>query len=59
MFIVGARLFPWILHHVSRTGSRELFTLGVIALSLGVAYFSRRTSSESRSRSEPSAPGSS
>ena len=40
MFIVGARLFPWILHHVSRTGSRELFTLGVIALSLGVAYFS-------------------
>ena len=40
MFIVGARLFPWILRHVSRTGSRELFTLGVIALSLGVAYFS-------------------
>ena len=40
MFIVGARLFPWILHHVSQTGSRELFTLGIIALSLGVAYFS-------------------
>jgi CPA2 family monovalent cation:H+ antiporter-2 len=40
MFLVGARLFPWILRHVSRTGSRELFTLGVIALSLGVAYFS-------------------
>jgi CPA2 family monovalent cation:H+ antiporter-2 len=40
MFVVGARFFPWVLQHVSRTGSRELFTLGVIALSLGVAYFS-------------------
>ena len=40
MFVVGARVFPWILGHVSRTGSRELFTLGVIALSVGVAYFS-------------------
>ena len=40
MFVIGARFFPWVLQHVSRTGSRELFTLGVIALSLGVAYFS-------------------
>jgi CPA2 family monovalent cation:H+ antiporter-2 len=40
MFVVGARLLPWTLHQVSRTGSRELFTLGVIAVSLGVAYFS-------------------
>jgi len=42
MFLVGARLLPWILHQVGRTGSRELFTLGVIAVSLGVAYFSAR-----------------
>ena len=42
MSIVGARLLPWTLYHVLRTGSRELFTLAVIAVSLGVAYFSSR-----------------
>jgi CPA2 family monovalent cation:H+ antiporter-2 len=42
MSVVGARLLPWTLQHVVRTGSRELFTLGVIAASLGVAYFSAR-----------------
>lgn len=42
MTVIGARLLPWTLHHVVRTGSRELFTLGVIAVSLGVAYFSAR-----------------
>jgi CPA2 family monovalent cation:H+ antiporter-2 len=38
MLVVGARVFPWILKRVEATGSRELFTLAVIALSLGVAF---------------------
>jgi CPA2 family monovalent cation:H+ antiporter-2 len=38
VLILGARLFPWILERVEKTGSRELFTLAVIALSIGVAY---------------------
>jgi len=42
MLIVGRRLFPRVLWHVSRTGSRELFTLCVIATALGVAYGSAR-----------------
>ena len=37
MFIVGRRVVPWILARVARTGSRELFTLGVLAIGLGVA----------------------
>jgi CPA2 family monovalent cation:H+ antiporter-2 len=35
---IGPRLLPWILRHVARTGSRELFTLAVLALSLGIAF---------------------
>jgi len=42
MLVVGARVFPWLLRRVERTGSRELFTLGVIALALGVACGSAR-----------------
>jgi CPA2 family monovalent cation:H+ antiporter-2 len=38
MLIVGKRVFPWLLRRVEKTGSRELFTLSVIALSLGVAF---------------------
>jgi len=38
MLVIGARVFPWILKHVAGTRSRELFTLAVIALSLGVAF---------------------
>ena len=40
--IVGKRLFPWILKRVERTRSRELFTLAVVALALGVAYGAAR-----------------
>src|SRR5436309_10318171 len=40
MLLVGARVFPWVLKRVEATGSRELFTLAVIALSLGVAFAS-------------------
>ncbi|MGE5385088.1 MAG: YbaL family putative K(+) efflux transporter [Betaproteobacteria bacterium] len=38
MLVLGKRLFPRILWLVARTGSRELFTLCVIAAAVGVAY---------------------
>ncbi|MDN4473428.1 YbaL family putative K(+) efflux transporter [Demequina zhanjiangensis] len=37
MVLFGRRAIPWILARTADTGSRELFTLGVLALSLGVA----------------------
>jgi CPA2 family monovalent cation:H+ antiporter-2 len=40
MFFVAARAVPWLLMQVSRTGSRELFTLAVLAGALGIAYAS-------------------
>jgi len=42
MLLVGRRVFPRLLWIVARTGSRELFTLCVIATALGVAYGSAR-----------------
>ena len=36
--IVGTRVVPWALERVARTGSRELFTLSVLAIALGIAY---------------------
>ena len=38
MLLVGRRLFPWILWQVTRTGSRELFTLCVIAAAVTIAF---------------------
>lgn len=38
MLVVGKRLFPWLLWQVARTGSRELFTLCVVAAAVGIAY---------------------
>src|SRR6202008_3988975 len=38
----GKRFFPWLLWQVARTGSRELFTLCVIAAAVGVAYGSTK-----------------
>jgi monovalent cation:H+ antiporter-2, CPA2 family len=38
MLIVGRRVFPRVLWLVAKTGSRELFTLCVIAAAVGVAY---------------------
>ncbi len=38
MLLVGRRVFPKLLWWVARTGSRELFTLCVIAAAIGVAY---------------------
>ena len=38
MLVVGRRVIPWALHSIAGTGSRELFTLAVLALALGIAY---------------------
>ncbi|MCC6303162.1 MAG: Kef family K(+) transporter [Gammaproteobacteria bacterium] len=38
MLIIGYRFFPRLLWLVARTGSRELFTLCVLATAVGVAY---------------------
>jgi len=38
MLIAGRRLLPWLLWHVARTGSRELFTLSVVTAAIGIAY---------------------
>lgn len=35
--LVGGRVIPWLLARVSNTHSRELFTLGVLAVALGIA----------------------
>ena len=40
MVVAGARVVPWLLHQVAREGSRELFTLAVLAIALGIAYLS-------------------
>ncbi len=38
MLVVGRRVIPRILEHVAGVGSRELFTLCVLAIALGVAF---------------------
>jgi CPA2 family monovalent cation:H+ antiporter-2 len=40
MFAVGRRVIPWVLERTASVGSRELFTLSVLAIALGVAYMS-------------------
>ena len=42
MLVVGRRVFPKLLWLVARTGSRELFTLCVIAGAVSVAYASAK-----------------
>jgi CPA2 family monovalent cation:H+ antiporter-2 len=37
MFLVGTRVVPRVLIEVAKTGSRELFTLAVLAVALGIA----------------------
>jgi K+:H+ antiporter len=37
LLFVGKKLIPWVLLGVARTGSRELFILAVLAISLGTA----------------------
>ncbi|MGH8032810.1 MAG: YbaL family putative K(+) efflux transporter [Luteimonas sp.] len=38
MLVVGRRVIPWTLERVAGTGSRELFTLCVLAVAMGVAF---------------------
>jgi CPA2 family monovalent cation:H+ antiporter-2 len=38
MLVVGRRFFPWVLWQVQKVGSRELFTLCVVAAAVGIAY---------------------
>jgi CPA2 family monovalent cation:H+ antiporter-2 len=38
IYFVGVRLFPWLFAQVAHTGSRDLVTLFVIAVALGIAY---------------------
>ena len=38
MLYVGSRVVPWLLAAVARTGSRELFTLAVLAAAVGIAF---------------------
>ena len=38
MMIVGRKLIPWLLWHIAATGSRELFTLSIVAAAIGIAF---------------------
>jgi CPA2 family monovalent cation:H+ antiporter-2 len=38
MLVVGRRVLPWLLWQISKTGSRELFTLCVMAVAVSIAY---------------------
>jgi CPA2 family monovalent cation:H+ antiporter-2 len=40
--LFGPRVMPWLLRQVARTGSRELFTLCVLAVALGIAFASAK-----------------
>ena len=42
MLLVGKRAIPWLLERVAGFGSRELFTLSVLAIALGVAFGSAK-----------------
>jgi len=37
MLVVGGRFFPWLIVQIAHTKSRELLSLGTLALALGVA----------------------
>lgn len=37
MAVLGARAIPWLLNHVARLGSREVFVLAVIAITFATA----------------------
>ncbi len=40
--IAGQRIIPWFLGYVARTGARDLFTLAVLVLALGIAVGSAK-----------------
>jgi CPA2 family monovalent cation:H+ antiporter-2 len=41
-FVVGGRVIPWLLAVISATRSRELFTLSVLVMALGIAVGSAK-----------------
>ncbi|MBL8201028.1 MAG: cation:proton antiporter [Chromatiales bacterium] len=38
MLVAGPRILPWVLQKVEDTRSPEMFTLGVVAIAIGVAF---------------------
>lgn len=42
MLVAGRRVLPWALSYMAGTGSRELFTLSVLAVALGIAFASSK-----------------
>jgi CPA2 family monovalent cation:H+ antiporter-2 len=42
MFVIARRVLPWVLWQVAGAGSRELFTLAVVAVGVGIAYGAAR-----------------
>ncbi len=47
MILAGRRVIPWVLDRVAMTGSRELFTLAILAIALGIAYAAAELASAS------------
>ncbi|MFH2045811.1 MAG: cation:proton antiporter [Pseudomonadota bacterium] len=39
MILLGTKLLPYLMTHIARLGSRELFLLATTAIGLGVGYF--------------------
>jgi CPA2 family monovalent cation:H+ antiporter-2 len=42
VMVLGTRLVPWVLYHIARTSSRELFLLTIVIIALGTALASHR-----------------
>lgn len=42
VLLLGPKVMPWMLRQAARTGSRELFTLAVLAISVGIAFGSAK-----------------
>lgn len=42
MLSVGSKVIPWILEKIAAGGSRELFTLAVLAIAVGIAFGSAK-----------------
>lgn len=38
MFVLGIKLLPWLMRHIAKLGSRELFLLAIVAIGLGIGY---------------------
>jgi len=40
VLLAGGRIVPWLLRHIARTQSRELFTLTILVVAMGIAVAS-------------------